>query len=183
LLSAFLFGNIGLQRARLEVSNLPKQELTMNKSRIIMMLFSIAIVVFCINAHADNTSQQIAALQQKAELIKNQINQAQSQCGSGSGVESQLKSMASSIESLVQQRAQLGAHISRLESQVEELKNSSRASCARTVKQHEDELNAVKQEIVGLTAKQKAETVQNAPAPTAPSTVPALPAAGTEKSK
>ena len=79
----------------------------MNKSRMVMMLFSIAIVVFCINAYADNTSQQIAALEQKAELIKNQINQAQSQCGGG--VESQLKSMTTSIESLIQQRAQLGS--------------------------------------------------------------------------
>jgi chromosome segregation ATPase len=156
----------------------------MNKSRIIMMLFSIAIVVFCINAHADNTSQQIAALQQKAELIKNQINQAQSHCGVG--VESQLKSMAVSIESLVQQRAQLGAQISKLESQVEELKKSNRASCARTVKQHEDELNAVKQQIAGLMAQQKAEAAaQKASAPKAPAaTVPAaLPAAGTAKSK
>ncbi len=152
----------------------------MNKSRMVMMLFSIAIVVFCINAHADNTSQQIAALQQKAELIKNQINQAQSQCGVG--VESQLKSMTASIESLVQQRAQLGAHISKLESQVEELKKSSRASCATTVKQHEDELNAVKQEIAGLVAKQKDDAVQKASAPKAPAAGPALPA-GAEKSK
>lgn len=146
---------------------------------MIMMLFSIAIVVFCINAHADDTSQQIAALQQKAELIKNQINQAQSQCGN----EGQLKSMTASIESLVQQRAKLGAHISQLEAQIEELKKSSRASCARTVKQHEDELNVVKQEIAGLTAKQKADAVQKASAPKAPAAVPALPAAGTEKSK
>jgi chromosome segregation ATPase len=155
----------------------------MNKSRMIMMLFSIAIVVFCINAHADNTSQQVAALEQKAELIKNQINQAQSQCGGG--VESQLTSMTASIESLVQQRAQLGAHISKLESQVEELKKSSRASCARTVKQHEDELKVVKQEIAGLIAKEKADAVQKASEPKAPATVPALPAAGTgmEKSK
>lgn len=144
-----------------------------------MMLFSIAIVVFCINAHADDTSQQIAALQQKAELIKNQINQAQSQCGS----ESQLKSMTASIESLVQQRAQLGAHISQLEAQIEELKKSSRASCARTVKQHEDELNVVKQQIAGLIAKEKADAVQKASAPKAPTAAPALPAAGTEKSK
>jgi len=151
----------------------------MNKSRMIMMLFSIAIVVFCINAHADDTSQQIAALQQKAELIKNQINQAQSQCGS----ESQLKSMTASIESLVQQRAQLGAHISQLEAQIEELKKSSRASCARTVKQHEDELNVVKQQIAGLIAKEKADAVQKASAPKAPTAAPALPAAGTEKSK
>jgi chromosome segregation ATPase len=157
----------------------------MNKSRIIMMLFSIAIVVFCINAHADNTSQQIAALQQKAELIKNQISQAQSHCGVG--VESQLKSMAASIESLVGQRAQLGAQISKLESQVEELKKSNRASCARTVKQHEDELNAVKQHIAGLMAKQKAEAAAkkaSAPAPKAsPATVPAPPAVSTAKSK
>jgi chromosome segregation ATPase len=144
----------------------------MNKSRMVMMLFSIAIVVFCINAYADDTSQQIAALEQKAELIKNQINQAQSQCGS----ESQLKSMTASIESLVQQRAQLGAHISQLEAQIEELKKSSRASCARTVKQHEDELNVVKQQIAGLVAKEKADAVQKASEPKAPATGPALPA-------
>src|SRR4030042_3534701 len=125
----------------------------MNKSRMVMMLFSIAIVVFCINAYADNTSQQISALEQRAELIKNEINQAQSQCGGG--VESQLKSMAASIESLVQQRAQLGAHISQLEAQIEELKKNSRANCSRTVKQHEDDLRVVKQEIAGLIAKEK----------------------------
>jgi chromosome segregation ATPase len=152
----------------------------MNKSRMIMMLFSIAIVVFCINAYADN-GQQIAALQQKAELLKNQINQAQSQCGN----DSQLKSMAASVESLVQQRAQLGAHISQLEAQIEELKKSSRASCARSVKQHEDELKVVKQEIAGLMAKDKADALQKASEPKAPApaaAVPALPAA-TEKSK
>ncbi len=153
----------------------------MNKSRMVMMLFSIAIVVFCINAYADDTSQQIAALEQKADLIKNQINQAQSQCGGG--VESQLKSMTASIESLVQQRAANWAPISQsLSPRSRNSRSSSRASCARTVKQHEDELNVVKQEIAGLIAKQKADAVQKASAPKVPAAVPALPAAGPEKS-
>ena len=165
------------------------------KNSLMVMFLSIAIVVLCINAYADNTSPQIAALEQKAELIKNQINQAQSQCGGG--VESQLKSMTASIESLIQQRAQLGTHISQLEAQIEELKKNSRASCARTVKQHEDELKLVKQEIAGLVAKEKAEAVQKAaeqqkapaPAPAAaapapaPAPAPALPAAAPEKSR
>lgn len=160
------------------------------KNSLMVMFFSIAIVVLCINAYADNTSQQIAALEEKAELIKNQINQAQSQCGGG--VESQLKSMTASIESLVQQRAQLGMHISQLEAQVEELKKNNRASCAKTVKQHEDDLKVVKQEIAGLVAKEKAEAVQKAteqkvpvPAPAAaapaPAPAPALPAAAPGK--
>ncbi len=159
------------------------------KNSLMVMFFSIAIVVLCINAYAENTSQQIAALEQKAELIKNQINQAQSQCGGG--VESQLKSMTASIESLIQQRAQLGGHISQLEAQIEELKKSNRASCAKTVKQHEDELKVVKQEIAGLVAKEKAETIQKAveqqkaPAPAAaapaPVPAPALPAAAPER--
>jgi chromosome segregation ATPase len=161
------------------------------KNSLMVMFFSIAIVVLCINAYADNTSQQIAALEQKAELIKNQINQAQSQCGGG--VESQLKSMTASIESLVQQRAQLGMHISQLEAQIEELKKNNRASCATTVKQREDELKVVKQEIAGLVAKEKAEAVQKAaeqqkaPAPAAaapapaPAPAPALPAAAPER--
>jgi chromosome segregation ATPase len=160
------------------------------KNSLMVIFFSIAIVVLCINAYADNTSPQIAALEQKAELIKNQINQAQSQCGSG--VESQLKSMTASIESLVQQRAQLGTHISQLEAQIEELKKNNRASCARTVKQHEDELKLVKQEIAGLVAKEKAEAIQKAaeqkvpvPAPAAaapaPAPAPAIPAAAPGK--
>ena len=165
------------------------------KNSLMVMFLSIAIVVLCINAYADNTSPQIAALEQKAELIKNQINQAQSQCGGG--VESQLKSMTASIESLIQQRAQLGTHISQLEAQIEDLKKNNRASCARTVKQHEDELKLVKQEIAGLVAKEKAEAVQKAaeqqkapaPAPAAaapapaPAPAPALPAAAPEKSR
>ena len=162
------------------------------KNGLMVMFFSIAIVVLCINAYAENTSQQIAALEQKAELIKNQINQAQSQCGGG--VESQLKSMTVSIESLIQQRAQLGTHISQLEAQIEELKKNNRASCAKTVKQHEDELKVVKQEIAGLVAKEKAETIQKAveqqkapapaaaaPAAHAPAPAPALPAAAPER--
>jgi chromosome segregation ATPase len=161
------------------------------KNSLMVMFLSIAIVVLCINAYADNTSPQIAALEQKAELIKNQINQAQSQCGGG--VESQLKSMTASIESLIQQRAQLGTHISQLEAQIEELKKNNRASCARTVKQHEDELKLVKQEIAGLVAKEKAEAIQKAaeqqkaPAPAAaapapaPAPAPALPAAAPER--
>ena len=132
----------------------------MNKSRMLTIFFSLAIVVFCINAYADDTSHQIASLEQKAELINNQINQAQSQCGNG--LESQLKPLATSIENLVQQRAQLGAQISQLESQVEDLKKNSRANCARHVKQQEEQLVGVKQEIANLVAKQKAEMAQKA---------------------
>ncbi len=133
------------------------------------------MVLLCTSAYADNTSQ-IKALEQKAEMIKNQINQAQSQCDDG--VENQLKSMTASIENLIQQRAQLGTNISQLEAQIEELKKSSRASCARTVKQHEDELKVVKQEIAGLVAKEKAEALQKAAEQkTAPAAVPAAPAA------
>ena len=73
-----------------------------------------------------------------------------------------MKSMTASIESLIQQRAQLGTHISQLEAQIEELKKNNRASCAKTVKQHEDDLKVVKQEIAGLVAKEKAEAVQKA---------------------
>ncbi len=170
------------------------------KNSLMVMFFSIAIVVLCINAYAENTSPQMAALEQRAEQIKNQINLAQSQCGSG--VESQLKSMTASVESLVQQRAQLGSHISQLEAQIEELKKNNRASCARTVKQHEDELRQVKQEIAGLVAKEKAEAIQkaaeqkaaapapaSAPAPAAapaatapaPAPAPAVPAAAPGK--
>ncbi len=157
----------------------------MKKSRIFAILLSLAVALICVNAFADDPAREISALQQKAESLQNQITQAQNKCDVG--LESELRPLRSSIENLMQQRVQLGANISQLESQVDNLKKSTQASCRNQVKPAEQELSAVKQQITSLMAKQTAEAAQKgneaqpgpaaaaAPAPT--TTAPAAPAA------
>jgi len=86
------------------------------------------------------------------------MNDAKQQCGAS--LTNQVKSLNSSIENLVKQRVQLGSQISQLEAQVEDLKSNAIASCGRNVKQYEDELGNIKQQIAGLTAKKTTEAVQ-----------------------
>jgi len=160
----------------------------MKKSRIFAILLSLAVALICVNAFADDPAREISALQQKAESLQNQIAQAQNKCDVG--LESELRPLRSSIENLMQQRVQLGANISQLESQVENLKKNTQASCRNQVKPAEQELTVIKQQITSLMAKQAAEAAQKgneaqpgpaaaaAPAPTAPAAPAAPPAPG-----
>lgn len=132
----------------------------MKKSLLLIMILSVAMLVMGLSAYAQDNSAQLAALEQQAERIQNQINQAQQQCGAK--LNNQLKPLSDSIESLVKQRVQLGAQIQQMETQVQDLKQSALSTCSRQVKQHEDDLVAVKQQIANQMAKAKAEAAQKA---------------------
>lgn len=130
---------------------------------MLAIVLSLAIALICFNAYAGDAAKEISVLQQKAETIQNQIVQAQNQCDTG--LESELKPLRASIESLVVQRVQLGAAISQMESQVEELKKNAKANCRTRVKPAEQELAGIKQQISSLMAKQAAEAAQKANVP------------------
>ena len=125
----------------------------MKKSLVLMTILSFAVFGLSLGAYAGD-SQQFSALQQKAERLQNQINLAQQQCGAN--LSRQLKPLSDSIENLVKQRVQLGAQIQRMESQVQDLKQSANSTCQRQVKQYQAELVAVKQQIANETAKKNA---------------------------
>ena len=99
-------------------------------------------------------------LQQKAEIIQGQMNEAKQQCG-GPGLDGQMKSLTASIENLVKQRVQFHSQITQLEAQVEELKSSAVASCGRQMKHYQEEMTNIKQQMVDLAAK-NAEPAQKA---------------------
>jgi uncharacterized protein (DUF3084 family) len=148
----------------------------MKKSRMLAIVLSLAIALICTSAYAGDPAQEISALQQKAETIQNQIAQSQSQCDMR--LEGELKPLKASIESLITQRVQLGAAISQMESQVEDLKKNARSNCRTQVKPAEQELAGVKNQISSLMAKQAAEAAQKANAPQPGSaTAPPAPAA------
>ncbi len=105
------------------------------KKSLLLMILSVAMLVMGLSAYAQDSSAQLAALEQQAERIQNQINQAQQQCGAK--LNNQLKPLSDSIESLVKQRVQFGAQIQQMESQVQDLKQSALSTCSRQVKQRD----------------------------------------------
>jgi len=123
----------------------------MNKSLALTVIVAIAVAMLSMNAYAENASSQMAALQQRAEVIQNQMTEAKQQCGAN--LSGQMKSLTASIENLIKQRVQLGGQITHLEAQVEELKSNAVASCGRRMKQYEDELANINQQMAGVTAK------------------------------
>ncbi len=153
----------------------------MKKSLVLAVVLSVAMLGLGLCAYADDGSAQIAALEQQAERIQNQIKLTQAQCGAN--LSNQLKPLSDSVESLVKQRVQLGAQIQQMEGQIQELKQSALSTCTRQVKQQEAELDAVKQQIANQVAKNKAEAAQKEkeaakqPAPAAPTAAAPAPSA------
>ncbi len=141
----------------------------MKKTVIPTMILSILVVALCLNGYASDLSSEITTLEQKAERIQSQINQAKQQ--SESSLDQQAKAIASSIDSLVKQRVQLDAHIARLESQMEEIKKTAQTNLSRQIKQYNDELGSVKQQLTGLVAKQGNQATQKVDEP-APAKLP-----------
>ena len=77
----------------------------MKKTGILTMILSILMMAFCLNCYAQDLSSEITTLEQKADRIQSQINQAKQQ--SDSSLDQQAKAIAASIDSLVKQRVQL----------------------------------------------------------------------------
>lgn len=147
----------------------------MKKTVILTMILSILMVALCLNSYAQDLSSEITTLEQKAERIQSQINQAKQQ--SDLGLDQQAKAIAGSIDSLVKQRVQLDAHIARLESQMEDIKKSAQMNLGRQMKQYNEELGSVKQQLTSLVAKQSNQGAQKVPEPAKPAAASAAPVA------
>jgi outer membrane murein-binding lipoprotein Lpp len=150
----------------------------MKKTVIPTMILSILMVAFCLNSYAQDLSSEITMLEQKAERIQSQIDQAKKQ--NQASLDQQAKAIAGSIDSLVKQRVQLDAQIARLESQMEVIKKSAQTNLSRQIKQYNEDLGNVKQQLTGLVAKQSnqaqaTQKINDAKKPPVPA--PAVPGA------
>jgi chromosome segregation ATPase len=143
----------------------------------ISMILAILLAALCVNAYAQDLSNQITTLEQKADRIQAQINLAKQQ--SDAQVDQQVKAINGSIESLVNQRVQLDAHISRLEAQADDIKKNAQANLSRQMSQYDQDLGNVKQQISSLVAKKAAvQKAAEAPQPTAAQAPAPAPEAG-----
>ena len=149
----------------------------MKKTAILTMILSILTVAFCLSSYAQDLTGQITVLEQKADRIQNQINQAKQQAQTG--LDQQVKAIQSTIDSLVTQRVQIDTHIARLESQMDDMKKSAQSTLEKQVQQYKGELSSIKQQISGMVAQKSAiaaapkpsdVTQQTAPQPGAPTT-------------
>jgi predicted nucleic acid-binding Zn-ribbon protein len=132
----------------------------MKKTAILTMILSLVVVSSCLTAYAEDVSSQVSALEQKADRVQAQIKQAQQQANLG--VDSQVKALNASIDSLVKQRVQVDGHIARLEGQIADLKQSTDSTLSRQVEQYQTELHAIKQQISSLVSKKSAKPAQTA---------------------
>ncbi len=138
----------------------------MKKTVILTTILSILMMAFCLNSYAQDLSSEITTLEQKADRIQSQINQAKQQ--SDSNLDQQAKAIAASIDSLVKQRVQLDAHISRLENQMEDVKKSAQTNLSRQIKQYNEDLGGVKQQLSSLVARQSTQASQKINEPAKP---------------
>jgi chromosome segregation ATPase len=132
----------------------------MKKTAILTMILSVLLVAYCMSSFAQDLTGKIATLEQKADRVQNQINQAKKQAQAG--LDQQVKAVQATIDSLVNQRVQLDAHIAQLESQMEGMKRNSQSNLERQVHQYQAELSAIKQQISGMAAQKSANKPKEA---------------------
>jgi len=130
----------------------------MKKAAIFLLAASVLLINFGSTVFAEDLVSQIAALQQKAERVESQINQAKQQ--SDGTMDQQIKSLMSQADNLIKQRVQLDSQISKIDSQIDEIKNSTKTNLARQVKSYDQEMVLLKQQIASLNAKKWAEEAQ-----------------------
>jgi chromosome segregation ATPase len=120
----------------------------------------VLLVAYCMSSFAQDLTGKIATLEQKADRVQNQINQAKKQAQAG--LDQQVKAVQATIDSLVNQRVQLDAHIAQLESQMEGIKKNSQSNLERQVHQYQAELSTIKQQISGMVAQKSANMSKEA---------------------
>ena len=174
---------------RSPVSYIFSRSCRMKKTAIILVAASVLLINFGANVFAEDLMSQIGALQQKAERVQAQINQAKQQ--SESTMDQQVKSLMNQADNLIKQRVQLDSQISKIDSQIDEIKNSTKSTLSRQVKGYDQELILLKQQISSLNAKKWAEEAQkmkdeeakNQVAPNTPAQAPVAPVAGAPAQK
>jgi hypothetical protein len=130
----------------------------MKRTAIILLAATMLILNFGLTVYAEDLVSQISSLQQKAERVEAQINQAKQQ--SEAAMDQQIKSLMSQADNLIKQRVQMDSQISKIDTQIDDIKNSSKTNLTRQVKAYDQELVMLKQQIASLNAKKWAEEAQ-----------------------
>ncbi len=130
----------------------------MKKLTFLALALTVSMAALVLNVNAEDLTSQISSLQQKAERVESQINQARQQ--NDSQIDQQVKALIGQIDNLLKQRVQLDSQIAKLEVQADEIKNNSKANLSKQIRSYDQELLSLKQQISSLNAKKWAEEAQ-----------------------
>jgi len=125
----------------------------MSKVRLISILFSVLILALAFNVCAEDMATQVTQLEQKANQLQTQIDQAKA--SSQNQVNQQVQLMRNSIDALLKQRVAVYAQIAQLEGQIEEIKGKSQATLDRQVAKYGEDLMKVKSQLSSILADKK----------------------------
>lgn len=146
----------------------------MKKVTLLALALTVSMAALVLDVNAEDLATQISALQQKAERVESQINQARQQ--TDSQIDQQVKALIGQIDNLVKQRVQLDSQIAKLEVQADEIKNSSKTNLSKQIRGYDQELLTLKQQISSLNAKKWAEEAQKLKEMETPQGAAAVPA-------
>jgi len=125
----------------------------MSKVRLISILFSVLILALAFNVCAEDMSTQVTQLEQKANQLQTQIDQAKA--SSQNQVNQQVQFMRNSIDVLIKQRVAVDAQIAQLEGQIEDIKAKSQTTLDRQVAKYGEDLVKVKSQLSSILADKK----------------------------
>lgn len=131
----------------------------MRTSRVIAGLVAVLALTGVAVCGAADVSADAAALEQKAQRLQAQIDQARS--SQQSTLNNQVQAHKNSVDVLVKQRVHIDAQIAQLEQQIQEITAKAQDTLNRQVAGYAEDLDKVKSQlssvVVEKTAEQKVE--------------------------
>jgi predicted nucleic acid-binding Zn-ribbon protein len=125
----------------------------MKKARLVTILIPIALFAIALNCQAANLNVEVAALEQKASRLQNQIDQAKA--ANTAAMNQQIQAIQNALNVLVRQRVAIDAQIAQMEGRMSEIKTKSQAVLNRQIAQYNAELKKTRSQITGALASKK----------------------------
>lgn len=125
----------------------------MKTSRLVAILFPIFVLAVCFNCYAADLSSQVTSLEQRANRLQSQIEQAKA--ANQTMLNQQIQGLRASVDNLVRQRVKVDTQIAQLEGQIEDIKSRSQMTLSRQITRYNAELDEIKSQLAGAAADKK----------------------------
>jgi TolA-binding protein len=126
----------------------------MMKSRLIAGLVGVFVLTGAALCVAAESTADPVALEQKAQRLQAQIDQAKA--AQQSNLNNQIQAHRNSVDVLVKQRVQIDAQIAQLEQQIQEITAKAQETLNRQVASYSEDLAKVKSQLSSVLAEKEA---------------------------
>jgi peptidoglycan hydrolase CwlO-like protein len=127
----------------------------MRRSRVVAICVGILVLAGVAVSSARDAAAEAAALEQKAQRLQAQIDQAKS--SQQANLNNQIQAHRNSVDVLVKQRVQIDAQITQLEGQIQEITAKAQDSLNRQVSGYADDLDKIKSQLSSVLSEKAGE--------------------------